>query len=141
MYLLEKNADPSTRNSDHDAPLHAIIKRVGSIDASTQKASAGVEDKLKKASKEKLGCVVALLTHKKCSPNCKTKGGMTPLHLAVEVTIIYIHSYLYNYMYMCFNINKCSLENHLILYIVFTRDKRFRSKLICMVSTTRRIMQ
>ena len=95
MYLLEKNADPSTRNSDHDAPLHAIIKRVGSIDASTQKASAGVEDKLKKASKEKLGCVVALLTHKKCNPNCKTKGGMTPLHLAVEVTIIYIHSYVY----------------------------------------------
>ena len=87
MYLLDKKADPSTRNSEHDTPLHTIIKKQNSISPSTLRPSTSVEENLKEAAQEKLNCIVALLALGKCNPDCQTRGGMTPLHLAVEVLI------------------------------------------------------
>ena len=86
MYLLDKKADPSIRNSVNDTPLHTIINRQISISISTRQASATVE-KMKEATEEKLSCIVALLAYRKCDLNCQTTGDMTPLHLAVEVHI------------------------------------------------------
>ena len=94
MYLLDKKADPTIRNSEHDTPLHTIIKRQISTSAPTQRASAAVKEKLKEAAQEKLNCVVALLSHGKCDPNCPSRGSMTALHLAVEVHILSQSGYL-----------------------------------------------
>lgn len=97
MYLLDNKADPSIRNSENDTPLHTVIKRQISVSVTTQKTSATVE-KVKEAAQEKLNCVVALLAHGECNPNCPTTGGMTPLHLAVEVHInnIIYHILMYS---------------------------------------------
>ena len=88
MYLLDKKADPTIRNSENDTALHTIIKRQISVGASTRQASATVEKMKEATAQEKLNCVVALLAHGQCDPNCPTTGDMTPLHLAVEVCII-----------------------------------------------------
>jgi len=79
--LIEGGADPHTRNQLGDTPLHTIIKTVHPIKGDTWN-----EDKMKKAAMRKQSCLVSLLTYGNCDPNCRTRDGMTPLHLAVEVS-------------------------------------------------------
>ena len=83
--LLDKNADPSAKNSERDTPLHAIINQQAFTGAYSQKDSAKVAKNWKKAAQERVSCVVALLAYGRCDPNCQNREGMTPLHLAVEV--------------------------------------------------------
>ena len=85
--LLDRNADPSTRNSEYDTPLHTIFKQQAFVGVSRQKDGAKIEKNLKETSQERFRCVIALLAYGRCDPNCQNREGITPLHLAVEVAI------------------------------------------------------
>jgi len=81
---MEGGADPRTKNQHGDIPLHTIIK------TNPIKSNSWSDEKIKKAALIKQSCLVALLTYGNCDPNYKTKNGMTPLHLAVEVIALVV---------------------------------------------------
>ena len=70
--LLDHGADILTRNQQGDTALHAIIR-------------AEYDKENKMVATERQECVLALLAYGRYDPNCRSKGGMTPSHLAANV--------------------------------------------------------